>query len=83
MIFATPPDSVDTAFASDPSAFITNSWALPERLEMNATRRPSGDQRPSLSCPPLVSALASPDETVTIQMSLAVRFPGTSGTATV
>jgi hypothetical protein len=82
-MFATPPDSVDTALASEPSAFITNSCSLPARLEMNATRRPSGDQRPSLSRPPVVSAFASPVATVTSQMSLAVRLAGTSGTPTV
>ena len=82
-MFATPPDSVDTAFASDPSAFITNSCSSPERLEMKATRLPSGDQRPSLSRPLLVSAFASPVTTVTSQMSLAVRLPGTSGMPTV
>src|SRR5262245_27277392 len=78
-MFATPPDRVDTALASEPSAFITNSCALPARLEMKATRRPSGDQRPSLSRPPLVSGFASPVATVTSQMSLAVRLAGTSG----
>lgn len=69
--------------ASPPFGSIRQTCGLPEREEMKAIVRPSGDQRGFMSAAGLeVSRLGSPPRAGTSQMSLAPRFASLSMTVT-